>query len=103
MSTPKTSDDVMRELNDLAKRLGRYPSKTSREIEPSPGSILDVPSTPQTEERIRYLDEWIARREREAGAATEKQEDERVPVQDVAVPAPAGDPINAPSTATPAP
>jgi len=66
MKTPKTSDDVMREMNDLAKRLGRYPSRHAREIEPTPGSILDVPMTPEAEERMRFLDVWIARLERDA-------------------------------------
>jgi hypothetical protein len=102
MNTPKTSDDVMREMNDLAKKLGRYPTKHSWEIEPYPGSILDVPLTPEEEARIRRLDALISRLEREnAAAVAEEQQDVRTRVQDVAVSSPAGDPVSTPSAATP--
>jgi hypothetical protein len=61
MSTPKSSDEVMRKLNDLAKAQGRYLDKCFWEIPRQPGSILDVPLTPEAEERIRRLDATIER------------------------------------------
>ena len=57
----KTSDDVMRNLNDLAKKLGRQPLKDSQGV--LLGSILDVPVTPEEEARIHRLDAIIARLE----------------------------------------
>ncbi len=73
MNTAKTSDDVMREMNDLARRLGRLPAKHPWEIEPTPGSLLYVPLTPEAEERIRHLDAIIARLEREKVAAVTEE------------------------------
>ena len=61
MNPAKTSDDVMRNLKDLAKKLGRQPSKDSQGV--LLGSLLDVPVTPEEEARIRRLDAIIARLE----------------------------------------
>ena len=94
MSTAKSSEDVMRELNDLAKAQGRYLGKAFWEIPRQPGSILDVPLTPEAEERIRRLDATIARlkQQRARGGVPEGQQEVRPRVQELA-PAP---PITAP-------
>ena len=98
MNTPKTSDDVMREMNDLAKKLGRYPTKHSWEIEPHPGSILDVPLTPEEEARIRRLDALIARLEQEnAAAGRAEQQGVRDQVQEIT------EPVSTTGTTTEAP
>lgn len=61
MKPPKTSDEVMRELNDRAKAQGRYLATSFSEIPRSPESLLDRPDTPEFEERIRKVREYIAR------------------------------------------
>jgi hypothetical protein len=47
MNTSKTSDDVLQEMNDLARAQGRYLDKAFWEIPRQPGSIADVPLTPE--------------------------------------------------------
>ena len=85
MNTPKTSDDVMREMNELARRMGRYPAKPSREIEPLPGSILDVLLTPAAKERIHRLDDILERLQQEQEAeVTDDQQKVRTRVPAVA-------------------
>jgi hypothetical protein len=75
MNTPKTSDDVLQEMNDLAKAQGRYLDKAFWEIPRQPGSIADVPLTPEAEERIRRLDEKIARlKQQQAARSPESQQ-----------------------------
>jgi hypothetical protein len=102
MNTPKTSSDVMRELNDLARKLGRFPTRHSWEIEPHPGTILDEPLTPEEEERIRRLDALIARLEHETAAAlTPAQQEILTQVRDVTVPSPAGDASSPPPAIAP--
>jgi hypothetical protein len=100
MNTPKSSDDVMRELNDLARAQGRYLGKAFWEIPRHPGSILDVPLTPEAEERIRRLDARIARlkRQRAAGPGPEGQQEGRSQVQDLA----SASPPSAPTAGPPA-
>jgi hypothetical protein len=61
MNHPKTSDEVMRELNDRAKVQGRYLAASFSEIPRSPGSLLDRPDTAESNERIRKAQEYIAR------------------------------------------
>jgi hypothetical protein len=76
MNTAKSVDDVMRDLNDLAKAQGRYLGKAFWEIPRQAGSLLDVPLTPEAEERIRRLDATIARlkQQRAAGPVPEEQQ-----------------------------
>jgi hypothetical protein len=69
MNTPKSNDDVLRDLNDLAKAQGRYLGKAFWEIPRQPGSILEIPLTPEAEERIRRLDAKIARLKRQRAAS----------------------------------
>ncbi len=55
MKTPCSIDDIIREMNDLAKAQGKYLGKAFWEIPPQPGSLLDVPETPQSRERVARL------------------------------------------------
>ncbi len=45
MSTPRSIDDVMNEMNDWAKAQGKYLGQAFWEIPRQSGSILDVPET----------------------------------------------------------
>ncbi len=85
LNTPKSSDDVMQELNDLAKAQGRYLGKAFWEIPREPGSMLDVPLTPEAEERIRRLDATIAclKQQRERGPVPEEEQQVSTRVVDV--------------------
>jgi len=47
--------DIMRDMNDLAKAQGRTLGKAFWEIPPQPGSILDVPETAESRERVARL------------------------------------------------
>ena len=100
MNTPKSSDDVMQDLNELAKAQGRYLGQAFWEIPRQPGSILDVPLTPEAEERIRRLDATIARlkRQRAAGRGPEGEEEARSEIPDHAT----GSPPSAPADTPPA-
>ncbi len=51
----KSIDDIMNEMNDRAKAEGRYLGKAFWEIPRAQGSILDVPSTPEAEQRLAAL------------------------------------------------
>jgi hypothetical protein len=55
MKTLRSIDDIMRDMNDLAKAQGRYLGKAFWEIPPQPGSILDVPETAESRERVARL------------------------------------------------
>lgn len=59
MNTPKTSDEVMQSLNDQAKAQGRFLADDPWNVERASRSILDVPLTPEAQERIRRLDERL--------------------------------------------
>ncbi len=52
---PNTSDTIMNETNDWAKAEGRYLGKAFWEIPAQVDSILEVPLTPEAEERIAAL------------------------------------------------
>ncbi len=55
MNTAKPIDDIMNEMNDWAKAEGRYLGRAFWQIAPQPGSILDIPSTPEAEQRLAAL------------------------------------------------
>ncbi len=55
MNTPKSSDDVMREMNEWAKAHGCYLEEDPWTIPRRGGSILDVPETPESRERVARL------------------------------------------------
>jgi hypothetical protein len=70
MKTPRSIDDIMNEMNDLAKAQGRYLGKAFWEVPPQPGSLLDVPETPECSERIsRLRAKRLARMQAAAGTA----------------------------------
>jgi septal ring factor EnvC (AmiA/AmiB activator) len=69
MNRSKTSDEVMRELNDQAKAQGRYLAEQFSEIPRTPGSLLDRPDTAESDERLRKVQEYIAAARRGQGAA----------------------------------
>jgi hypothetical protein len=98
MSTPKSSDDVMRDLNELARAQGRHLGQAFWEIPRQPGSIVDVPLTPEAEERIRRLDARIARlkRERVPARDPEGQEEGRAEVSGPATASPPLAPTDVP-------
>lgn len=106
MSTEKSVRQVAEEWNAKAKAEGRLLEHDPWSL-PSlyEGSILDVPVTPEAEERIRRLDETIARlkQQRSTGPVPEEQQDVRAKVQDLASPpAPSSTPSgNAPSVEQP--
>ena len=71
MNTPNSIDDIMNEMNDWAKAEGRYLGKPFWEIPSQPESILEVPLTPEAEERLALLRARRLRRSKQATAQTE--------------------------------
>jgi hypothetical protein len=55
MNTPRTIDDVMRDMNAWAMAEGIALDRDPWSIPPAEGSILDVPLTPEAEARIARL------------------------------------------------
>jgi hypothetical protein len=55
MNTSNTNDNIMNEMNDWAKAEGRYLGKAFWEIPSQPGSIIDVPTTPEAQKRLAAL------------------------------------------------
>src|SRR5438552_12635868 len=91
MTTERTIDDViherkiMDEWNAKAKAEGRYLDTDPWEIPRQPGSILDVPETPESRERIaRLRARRLARMQaaaQKAGSVEQLQEEVRETVQ----------------------
>ena len=54
-STAMTNTEIMKRMNDRAKAEGRYLGMAFWEISRAEGSILDVPSTPEAEQRVAAL------------------------------------------------
>jgi hypothetical protein len=71
MMTPRSTDAILKEMNDLAKAQGRHLGKAFWEVPPQPGSILDVPETPESGERIARLCARRLAREQAAGRKSE--------------------------------
>ncbi len=59
MTKERSIDEIMHAFNDRVRAEGRYDDRAFWEIPRSSGSILDVPVTPEAEERIRHLDALI--------------------------------------------
>jgi hypothetical protein len=55
MSTPRSLDEILKQMNDRAKAEGRYLAKAFWEVPAQAGSIVDVPSTPEAEQRLIAL------------------------------------------------
>ena len=75
MSTPRTIDDVMRDMNAWAMAEGIALDRDPGSIPPAEGSILDVPLTPEAEARIARL-RRAGSREREAAKFASEQSQE---------------------------
>jgi hypothetical protein len=67
MSTTKTSDEVLREMNDRARAAGRYLGKAFWEIPSQAESILEVPSTGEAQQRLAALRARRRQRRQNAG------------------------------------
>ena len=80
MNTPSSNDEIMKRINDRAKAEGRYLGKAFWEIPRAEGSILDVPSTPESEQRLAALRALLLERRKKAAEQTESV----VPEPDVA-------------------
>jgi hypothetical protein len=73
MTTPRSIDDIMKEMNDLAKAQGRHLGKPFWEIPPQPGSILDAPDTPESQRRVARLRARRLTREQRTNGPTNDQ------------------------------
>ena len=77
MNTPRTIDDVMRDMNAWAMAEGIALDRDPWSIPPAEGSILDVPLTPEAEARIaRLRARRLARAETAKFASEQSQEAE---------------------------
>lgn len=74
MNPLKHSDEAMRELNDRAKAEGRYLVTSFSEIPRISRSLLDRPDTAESDERIRKVQDYIARAAGAQAAAAENVE-----------------------------
>ncbi len=55
MNTPRTIDDVMRDMNAWARAAGIALDRDPWSIPPAEGSLLDIPPTPEAAARIAHL------------------------------------------------
>jgi hypothetical protein len=70
MNTSNSLDNIVNEMNDWAKAQGRYLGKAFWEIPPQTDSILDVPLTPEAQQRLAALRaRRLQRRKKAAGQA----------------------------------
>ncbi len=71
MTDERSLDELLDEFNAQAKAEGNYDGRAFWEVPPRPGSILDVPETPESHARIASLRERIAELNREARKGSE--------------------------------
>jgi hypothetical protein len=76
MNTQRPIDDIIQEMNELAKSQGRYLGKPFWEIPPQPGSLLDAPETPESKERIARLRARRLAREQRTNQPTDGQSEQ---------------------------
>ena len=69
----RSIEDIIREMNDLAKAQGRYLGKAFWEIPAQPGSLLDATETPESQERIARLRARRLAREQRTSCPTDGQ------------------------------
>ena len=60
VTTERSIDGLMADFNNKAKTEGRYDGRALWEVPPRSGSLLDVPETPESQERIEWLKQQIA-------------------------------------------
>jgi hypothetical protein len=78
MNTDKPIRQIVAEWNARAKAEGRLLEQDPWALPPLyEGSVLDVPLTPEAEERIRHLDALLAGLEQEKPAAATDEPDDR--------------------------
>jgi hypothetical protein len=76
MTHERSLDELVYEFSAKARAEGRYDGRAFWEVPPRPGSILDVPETPESRERIAWLLKRIAELKQEAAKGSE-------PVQEI--------------------
>ena len=77
MINERSIDELVDEFNAQAKAEGSYNGRAFWEVPPRPGSILDVPETPESQARIASLRERIAELNREARKESESVQEIR--------------------------
>jgi hypothetical protein len=60
MNNERSIDELLEQFNAHAKSEGRYDGRAFWEVPPTPGSILDIPETPDSQARIASLRTRIA-------------------------------------------
>ena len=80
MNNERSIDELVDEFNAQARAEGRYDGRAFWEVPPRPGSVLDVPETPESQARIASLRKRIAELNEEATKGSG-------PVQEVLQPA----------------
>ena len=66
MTNERSIDELVDEFNAQARAEGRYDGRAFWEVPPRPGSVLDVPETPESQARIASLRKRIAELNEEA-------------------------------------
>lgn len=69
MKGERSPREIAAEWNERAKAEGHYLEEELKDIPVDPGSIFDVPVTPEAAARIKRLDAHIAQRKRERAMA----------------------------------
>jgi hypothetical protein len=77
MTNQRSIDELVDEFNAQAKAEGSYDGRAFWEVPPRPGSILDVPETPESQARIASLWERIAELNQEARKGSESVQEIR--------------------------
>ena len=77
MTNERSLDELVDEFNAQAKAEGRYDGRAFWEVPPTPGSILDVPETPESQARIASLRKRIAELNQEASKGSESVQESR--------------------------
>ena len=77
MTNEPSIDELADEFNAQAKTEGRYDGRAFWEVPATPGSILDVPETPESQARIASLRNRIAELNQEARKGSESVQEIR--------------------------
>jgi len=77
MTKERSIDELVDEFNAQAKAEGSYDGRAFWEVPPTPGSILDVPETPESQARIACLRMRIAELNQEARKGSESVQESR--------------------------
>jgi hypothetical protein len=66
MTNERSIDELLDEFNAQAKAEGRYDGRAFWEVPARPGSVLDVPETPESQARVASLRKRITELNEEA-------------------------------------